>query len=160
MSDPFIESKDFIEHLNSWLFKSTSKDSNWIYSNRNKIPKYFRINKNYLYKGLIGVPELFQFKTGFVRLDGVVSFSEDEHVAKSFVNDSKFKFRNSNGIKIIVKKRFTNIVFDIYKYYLYYGENKLTAMGFDDLNIDSMMKEKEILLKDVKVYAKDFYILK
>ena len=155
----FIESEEFVKHLNNWLFKSEQKDSNWIFSNRSKIPNFFRKNSNYLYKGLFGVSELFNFKTGFVRLNGILSFSEDENVAKKFLTDSSYKFRNGTGVKILVKKRFSTIVFDINKYYLFYGDDRLFKMGFDEMNIDSMKKEKEIIVKDAKIYSKDFTIL-
>lgn len=156
----FIETKEFIDHLNSWLFKSNTKDASWIYANRNKIPVHFRRNSNYLYKGLIGNSELFTFKTGFVRLNGTISFSEDENIAKQFATNSKFNFRDKSGVKIIIKKKFSNVVFDVYKYFLFNGDDRLLEMGFDDMNIDSMKKEKEILVNDVKVYSKDFYIIK
>lgn len=161
MSD-FIESKEFVEHLDAWLFKSNPKDSNWIYLHRNKIPEYFRKNPKYLYKGLFGVPELFNFKTGFVKLHGAVSFSESQSVAIQFLNDSSFKFndRTDNKIKILIRKKFPSVVFDIYKYFLFYGEDKLLKMGFDEMNIDSMKKEKEILVYDVKIKSTDFTIIK
>uniref|UniRef100_A0A6C0JYU2 Uncharacterized protein n=1 Tax=viral metagenome TaxID=1070528 RepID=A0A6C0JYU2_9ZZZZ len=33
-------------------------------------------------------------------------------------------------------------------------------MGFDEMNIDSMKKEKEILVYDVKIKSTDFTIIK
>lgn len=156
----FIESKEFIGHLDSWLFKSNVKDSGWIYNNRNKIPSHFKVNNNFLYKGVFGIPELFDFRSGFVSLHGTISFSEDEDVARKFISDDAFKFRNSDGLRIIIKKKFTSIVFDVYKYYLFYGEKKLLEMGFDEMNIDSMQKEKEVLVHNVKIYSKDFKIIR
>ena len=50
----------------------------------------------------------------------------------------------------------TDIIIDIDSYVQFYGEKRLIELGFDELNIDSAIKEQEVLIAPIKIKKDEF----
>lgn len=155
----FHESKDFVRNLDKFLFDANPTSSAYLNSNRSKVPVMFRNYSSTLYRGMfLSKKEFEDLTNGKFSLGRVTSWTKDKKIAEKFLNDPKFVFQNRNSDKVIFQKKFsqTHIILDIDAYVSFYGEKKLMELGFDEMNIDSAIKEKEVLIAPVKIGMKEF----
>jgi hypothetical protein len=79
------------------------------------------------------------------------SWSKDRNIAKKFIYDdsvSMYNNKTAGRIPVLFEKTFTakNIILDIDAFVSFMGITQLELMGFDETNLDSASKEKEILI--------------
>lgn len=154
----FIMSDEFIKNVDDWLFKNDQKNAQYLSKNKSKVPDMFRKPRGVLYRGMI-VDQSFidDVNEGKMKFDNITSWSTDRNVAVNFVTDKRFMTTKKSGIKIIITKKIpaSKIILDIYNYALFVGDTKLNEMNFD-----SAMKEKEVLVdKGVNILQKDIQII-
>lgn len=152
MQNNFIETSEFIKHLDNWLLKSEQRDAQYLNLNSNKIPSIFK-KRFSLYRSVsLKIEDVNTLlKNKKLKIEKVTSWSKDKNIALRFTQDKNMKLRNFNEkrIDLLYNKMFSSndIIIDIDSFVNFYGETKLLEMGIDDLNIDSAMKEKEVLIK-------------
>ena len=155
MSDQVFTDKRFIRALDCWLAKSDQSCGTTLYQFRTRIPSMFtRVSNVTLYRGMV-VPQDFIDKastsSGLI-LTGFTSWSKDKAIAEKFTTDKSLKTTNNTGIRILLTLR-SSMQFnpiDLESICLFAGFDMI-GNGLDDLSYDSALKEKEVLLKDVKV---------
>lgn len=156
MSDYIIGTEPFTKHLDAWLLKSKQEDANFLYTNRAKIPPVFRKYNKTLYRGMImDQKTLDKIESGgSILLDKHTSWSKDVKVAMKFIKDSSYKIQGQEGIPVILTKVInpSEQIIDIDSFVLFMGESQLIMIGYDEINLDSAQKEKEVLIaKGVRI---------
>lgn len=168
MSDYIIGTDAFREHLNNWLFTSKQPDAEFLFRNKPKIPPMFRDYKKKLYRGMkvdsaflatleSNKPIIFSTHT---------SWSKSDIVAKKFASDPKYMMGTSpreSTVTVLLTKLIpsTSQILDIDTFVVFMGEKQLEMMGYDEMNIDSALKEKEVLIsKGIRITKKDVSIIK
>ena len=155
----FHESSEFIKNLDSYLFNPNASASSYLKTNKSRIPLVFRSCNKTLYRGVfLSDEERKLLDVGKFRFDRVTSWTKDLSIAESFLRDAKYKIQNKKNVHVVLKKNFqvNDIIIDIDAYVQFYGEKKLLEMGFDDLNIDSAMKEKEVLVMPIVIKRAEY----
>lgn len=160
MATNIIGTEKFKENLEDWLFKSDQKNAEYLYSNRNGIPQIFRNYTKRLYRGLkVNEEFLEKLKTKAYILEKHTSWTKDEKMARRFIDDPAYSFRGRGDIKIIISKIFPtrDQIFDIDAFVLFMGKEQLEMLGYDETNLDSAFKEKEVLVsKGVSIARTDY----
>lgn len=155
----FHESSEFIKNLDSYLFNPNALASSYLKTNKNRIPLVFRSCNKTLYRGMfLSDEDRKLLDNGKFRFDRVTSWTKESSIAEAFLKDVKFKIQNKKSTPVVLKKNFqvNDIIIDIDAYVQFYGEKKLLEMGFDDLNIDSAMKEKEVLIMPIVIKRAEY----
>ncbi len=145
--------------MNKWLETSDSRYSTYLFNNSSKIPSILK-QANTLYRGVYVTPDFANSKTN--RLNKSTSWSKNKNMAMNFINNKKYSIRDSsNRIPILITKKIStnDIILDIDAYVNFYGEDNLIYMGFDDLAIDSALKESEVLVKPITISKSDYVFL-
>lgn len=150
MNNWIIGTPEFKDQLNLWLLKSDQQSANFLYNNRSRIPPMFQSYNQKLYRGLTVTEDFLTEidKTG-TRISDHSSWSKDLSVAKKFATDKKFMMTTSqNPIPIIMERVFrpNELIFDLDAFILFMGIKQLTLLGYDEINLDSAIKEKEVLV--------------
>lgn len=159
-----IGTEKFIQSLDSWIFKNNQVDAEYLYRNKSKIPTMFQSYSKKLYRGMTVDDETLDriYKNSF-SFDKHTSWSKDQNIARKFVDDPKYAIGSSKGKqKLIVEKVFTSSqqILDIDTFILFMGHAQLEMMGFDEMSLDSAMKEKEVLIsKGAKLLRTDFKLI-
>ena len=155
----FHESAEFIKQLDKYLFDASTTSANYLFSNKSRIPQILKSYNKPLYRGIFLNNDDYELLiSNKFDLKKTTSWTKEEKIATRFLNDPKLKFQNQKNKKIILIKTIhpSNIIIDIDKFISFYGENKLMELGIDELNIDSGMAEKEVLVGPVKISSKEF----
>jgi hypothetical protein len=167
MVDYIIGTEGFRKNLDDWLFKNDQTNANFLFINRNKIPTVFRSYRQKLYRGMyIDDDKLDQMeKSGSMILDKHTSWSKDEKIATKFVADESFSLGKTNieKKKILIGKVIPsgNQIIDIDAFVLFMGIQQMMMLGYDETNLDSASKEKEVLVsKGIRISKTDIKILK
>jgi hypothetical protein len=164
MSNNIIGTDKFRDNLNSWLFKSDQASSDYLYRNKSSIPSIFKTYGSKLYRGML-VDQNFidKINTTGIIFNTHTSWSKDISVAKKFIKDPKFSIASKkDGIAILLEKTFTTSqqILDIDAFISFMGVDRLEIMGYDETNLDSASKEKEVLIaKGILLKKKDMKIL-
>jgi len=166
MAEYIIGTETFKKNLDDWLFKNNQINANFLHVNRYKIPTVFRSYTQKLFRGMYADDDFLDKieKAGSTTLTKHTSWTKDERIARKFVEDESFSVRrlNKDKTKIILSKIIpsTNQILDIHSFVLYMGVNQLMMLGYDEINLDSATKEKEILVsKGIKITKNDFKVL-
>ena len=167
MADYIIGTESFRKNLDDWLFKDDQLNANFLFVNRNKIPSVFRSYKQKLYRGMyIDDQELEKMeKTGSMILDRHTSWSKNETIATKFVSDESFSLGRTTiqKKKILIGKviQTSGQILDIDAFVSFMGIKQMMMLGYDETNLDSASKEKEVLIsKGVRILKTDIKILK
>lgn len=163
MSNWIIGTTDFRNKLDSWLFKSDQPSANFLYINKARIPPLFQSYKYKLYRGML-VDQTFidKVNNGGVTFTTHTSWSKDPNIAIKFAKDPKYSIASKNGILVLLEKKITSNrqILDIDAFVSFMGANQLTMSGYDETNIDSALKEKEVLIsKGIKITKNDLKLL-
>lgn len=167
MVDYVIGTDGFRKNLDDWLFKNEQSNANFLFINRNKIPSVFRSYRQKLYRGMyIDDDELERLeKSGSMMINKHTSWSKDERIATNFVTSESFSLGRSNleKKKILIGKIVppTSQIIDIDAFVLFMGVQQMIMMGYDETNLDSASKEKEVLIsKGIQISKNDIKVLK
>lgn len=155
----FHESTEFVRNLDKFLFNASVVSSAYLNSNKTRIPTLFRSYSQTLYRGqFFNQKEYIQLTEGKFKFGRVTSWSKDRKVAEKFLNDPQYIYQSKGKEKIILLKEFqvSDIILDIDAYVSFYGEKRLVELGFDELNIDSALKEQEVLIAPIKINKDEF----
>ncbi len=155
----FHESTEFVRNLDKFLFNSSTVSSAYLNSNKTKIPALFKSYTKTLCRGqFLSEKEYIQLLDGKFKLERVTSWTKDRKIAEKFLKDPQYIYQSRGKEKIILLKEFqiTDIILDIDAYVSFYGEKRLVELGFDELNIDSALKEQEVLIAPVKIKKDEF----
>lgn len=148
MADYIIGTEAFTKRLDAWLFTSKQEDADFLHKNKNKIPDMFRSYTRPLYRGMF-VNEDFINKIQKVPvvLDNHTSWSKDKAIALKFIRDSKFQIQNRGTFPILITLNISrqSQIIDIDSFVLFMGTQQLELLGYDETNLDSAKKEKEVL---------------
>ena len=164
MSNWIIGTEEFKDKLDSWLLKSDQPSADFLFRNRSRIPPVFQSYKSKLYRGMV-VDQAFIDK---VNTSGLIftthaSWSKDMSLAKKFATDPKYSIASKkDGILILLEKTFTSNqqILDIDAFVSFMGLSQLAMMGYDEINLDSAAKEKEVLVgKGIKITKRDLKLL-
>ena len=164
MSNWIIGTDDFREKLDSWLLRSDQPSGDFLFRNKSKIPPVFQSYKSKLYRGMI-VDQAFidKVNTAGLTFTTHTSWSKDMNIAKKFATDPKFSIASKkDGIVVLLEKTITSThqILDIDGFVSFMGLSQLSMMGYDEVNLDSAAKEKEILIaKGVKITKRDLKLL-
>lgn len=159
-----IGTEEFTKRLDSWLLRSDQKDAEFLYKNKDKIPAMFQSYTRPLYRGMIldlSFTEPLN-KNGFVALKGHTSWTKDRQIALRFMKDPSMKVQDKNGVQAIITKTIPRAsqLLDIDSFVLFMGVPQLEILGYDEINLDSAMKEKEVLIaKGLKIAKNDVEFL-
>jgi hypothetical protein len=104
-------------------------------------------------------------KSGSMLLDKHTSWSKDEKIATKFVTDESFSLGRTNieKKKILIGKVIaqSSQIIDIDSFVLFMGIQQMMMLGYDETNLDSASKEKEVLVsKGTRISKSDIKILK
>jgi hypothetical protein len=105
---------------------------------------------------------LDSLKDNKMSFDSITSWTFDQNIAEKFTNDIRYKVGNAEGVRILIKKKIPSgkIIMNIYGYSLFFDKSQLLSMGYDDLVIESMMKEQEVLVSGgIKISEKEIKVL-
>lgn len=167
MADYIIGTDSFRKNLDDWLFKNNQENANFLYTNRNKIPPVFRSYRQKLYRGMFLDDDTIDRieKTGFMNLTKHTSWSKDEKIATKFVEDEGFSLGRTNipKKKVVIGKIIpqANQIIDIDSFVLFMGIKQMIMLGYDETNLDSASKEKEVLVsKGIRISKIEIKILK
>jgi len=166
MVDYIIGTETFKKNLDDWLFKNDQTNANFLHVNRNKIPTVFRSYTQKLYRGMYADNEFLDKieKSGSTTLTKHSSWTKDERIARKFIEDESFSVGrlNKDKTRIIISKIIPSSqqILDIDSFVLYMGVKQLMMLGYDETNLDSATKEKEILVsKGILITKNDFKVL-
>lgn len=147
-----IGTEAFKKNLDDWLFKNDQSNASFLFTNRNNIPSVFRSYRQKLYRGMYldnSVLEQLE-KTGFMTLDKHTSWSKDETIATKFITDEGFSLGRTNipKKKVVIGKIIptSGQILDIDSFVLFMGVQQMMMLGYDETNLDSASKEKEVLV--------------
>jgi len=147
LNENIILNNKFIENIENYIYKNNPKDLKFVLSNKGKIPKQFKKSGIY-YRGMIVSQEdLDNIKDNKFILDNISSWTSDLSIAKKFITNHKYRIKDKNGIKLILKKKIqsNNVLFNIYDYIIY-----MDVVGnldkFDEIARESAIDEKETLI--------------
>ncbi len=155
----FHESTEFVRNLDKFLFNASTVSSAYLNSNKTKIPALFRSYTRTLYRGhFFTDKEFVQLSEGKFKFGRVTSWTKEKSIAEKFLKDPQFIYQSRGKEKVILLKSFqiTDIIIDIDSYVQFYGEKRLIELGFDELNIDSAIKEQEVLIAPIKIKKDEF----
>jgi hypothetical protein len=167
MVDYVIGTENFRKNLDDWLFKNDQSNANFLFINRNKIPAPFRSYRQKLFRGMyiddVALEKIE--KSGSMLLDKHTSWSKDEKIATKFVTDESFSLGRTNieKKKILIGKVIaqSSQIIDIDSFVLFMGIQQMMMLGYDETNLDSASKEKEVLVsKGTRISKSDIKILK
>lgn len=166
MADYVIGTDIFKRNLDDWLFKNDQANANFLFINRNKIPQVFRSYRQKLYRGMYMDDDMLEKlnDSGFLTLNKHTSWSKDENIATKFITDDKFSLGRSNidKKKVIINKIIptSSQILDIDSFVLFMGAQQMIMLGYDEMNIDSAIKEKEVLIsKGIRVSKSEIKIV-
>lgn len=154
----FHESPNFVKNIDNFLFKSDEVSKSYLSKNKTKIPIMFRNYPKTLYRGLILDGQDFLVLQDGKYKTKISSWTKDQSITQKFINDPKYRIQSKNTNKIILQKKIYQqyIIIDIDSYFNFYPSSKLEEMGFDELNIDSALKEQEVLVSPVLIGKNEF----
>ena len=160
MATNIIGTERFKENLEAWVLKSDERNAEYLNSLKTYIPQIFRNYTKKLYRGM-KVDESFldKIRSDRYMFDKHTSWSKDENIAKKFVADPAYSLNSKGSHKILVTKTFQSrdIIFDIDAFVLFMGKKQLEMFGYDEINLDSMTKEKEVLIsKGISISRTDY----
>ena len=158
-----IGTEDFNKNLDNWLFKNDQKNAEWLLKNKDKIPTNFKSFSGTLYRGMIVDHEFIKIvESGKMKFLACTSWTKDIKIARQFAFNKKYSISKNAGINIILSKKITDNsqIIDIESFVLFMGIDQLEMMGFDEMNLDSAVKEQEVLIsKNLKINKKDLMLL-
>lgn len=165
--DYIIQKEDFRDNLSNWLFRNNQEAAEYLFKNKEKIPSVFRNSKAKLYRGLAVSEEVIRLleDNKFVTKKHT-SWSKSESVAKKFVSDPAFQISNDKNdrlIKVILVKQILpkHQILDIDAFVSFMGISQLQILGYDEIDLESAIKEQEVLIaKELKVSRTEYKILK
>lgn len=161
MSNWIIGTPEFMKHLDSWLFKSDQPSAEFLHRNKSRVPPMFHSYSQKLYRGMVVDLEVLDLiNTKGLTFKNHSSWSKDIRIAKKFATDPQYMMGSSkkDGSVIILEKTIpaSSQILDIDAFVMFMGAPQLMMMGYDETNLDSAMKEKEVLIsKGIKVTKKD-----
>lgn len=165
--DYIIQKEDFRDNLSNWLFRNNQEAADYLFKNKEKIPAMFRNTKTKLYRGISVSEEVIQLldDNKFVTRKHT-SWSKSETVAKKFTSDPAYQISNGKNdklVKVILSKQIlpSRQILDIEAFVSFMGISQLQIMGYDEIDLDSAVKEQEVLIaKELKVSRNEYKILK
>lgn len=147
-----LGTEKFQQHLERWLFKTDQTAADFLFRNKNNIPSVFRTYPQKLYRGMM-VDGAFIEKAynGRYTFDAHTSWTKDIKIARKFIDDPSYAIGtqgNGEQYKIIIAKVIPqrDIILDIDGFVMFMGVKQLEMLGYDPTNIDSAIKEKEVLI--------------
>lgn len=161
MANWIIGTDKFNETLDRWLAWNEQKDADWLSRNKEKIPPNFRSHTGKLYRGMtVNADFLQKVEKGKLTFDTHTSWSKDMNMAKKFATDERYMVGKAkeDSVKILISKVISTSkqIIDIHGYVLFMGTYQLEMVGFDELSLDSAMKEEEVLVqKGIKITKSD-----
>jgi hypothetical protein len=153
----FINTLEFSQMLEKWVEKNDQAAASKLNSNKAKFPPILRPAGQY-YRGMqVDSNFIEKLKVG-VKFDKFSSWSFDPSLAKKFATDPAYRIGSSSkSIKILINKKFTSqqVVLNVYSVCAM-NSFVLLSHGFDEIAMDSAMKESEVLInKGVTITLKD-----
>lgn len=103
-----------------------------------------------------------RIKAGKVVLDKHTSWSKDERMARKFIDDPSYSIGNKGRHKIMLAKVIPSRdqIFDIDAFVLFMGVKQLEVLGYDETNLDSASKEKEVIIsKGISLLRTDYQFI-
>ena len=158
----YINTKEFAEDLDGWLFKNQQSYAAKINSNKTKIPTQMRTCTTPLYRGMTVDSDFLEKAKSGIKFTNFTSWSLSPKIAESFVKDPKYKVGTKIGVKILITKKIppSQIVLHVYNVCLF-NDYVLTGNGLDESSLDSAMKEQEVLInKGVVIKLSDISFIK
>lgn len=164
MVNHILGSEKFRASLEDWLFKNDQRAADFLYQNRAGIPTQFKNYPRKLYRGMtVGNEFIDQAAKGRYVFDKHTSWTKDASIAKRFINDPAFAIgRGDQSYKILITKVLPprDLIFDIDGFVAFMGIKQLEVLGYDETNVDSALKEKEVLIaKGVTITRADYNII-
>jgi hypothetical protein len=148
----------FIKAVEDYVFKNESKYLNYVIKSKSKIHKQFLKSGTY-YRGMILDEKSYELlQNNKLKFNDISSWSTDLKIAKNFVTSSKFITKGKKGKKVILKKKISSkdVILNIYDYVLFmYSSGKLD--DFDEVTLDSALKEKETIINKIDINKKDLF---
>jgi hypothetical protein len=165
MASHIIGTEKFRDYLEDWLFKNDQRAADFLYLNKASIPSQFRNYTRKLYRGMtVGNEFIENVSRGRYTFDKHTSWTKDINLAKKFANDPAFMINTVGDQKyqIVMSKVVSqkDMIIDIDGFVAFMGVKQLEVLGYDEMNIDSALKEKEVLVaKGVVVTRADYNII-
>jgi len=158
LNENIITDKKFIKNIEKYVDMNDFKDLDFIIKNSEKIPAYFN-KEDIFYRGMILTDEELDIvNNNNFKLNRVTSLTKDKNIAIKFATDPKYRIKNKQGTPVLITKKFKPIIdIDAYIQYMYSSD----LLGdFDDLALDSAMKEKEVITPVLSILNKEIKKLK
>lgn len=152
MAINIIGTEKFKTNLEQWLFKNDQRAADYLFQNRAGIPGAFRIYPKKLYRGMtVGDDFIEKAYNGRYTFDRHTSWTKDIAVAQKFIGDPAYalgSLASSAKHKIIITKVVPqrDVIIDIDGFVMFMGAKQLEMLGYDPSNVDSALKEKEVLV--------------
>lgn len=158
-----IQTEKFAKHLDAWLMSNKPIDGKYLSSAKNSVPQLFRNYTQTLYRGMtVDGDFLEKANTTGVTFKSQTSWSKEKKIAIGFVKDDRFRVSNKSGTQILISKKIPQAkqVLDVHSFVSFMGAYQLETLGYDEMNIDSAMKEFEVIVdKGIKITMKDIEFL-
>lgn len=149
--------------LDSWLLHADQKSAYVLEQSRNSTPQVFRSYGRPLYRGMIADGEFLDaLEKGTAMFSTTTSWTKDRRIAERFVSDPSLKTTKNAGVKVILEKRIipTKQVLDVESFVLFMGAQQLVMLGYDETNIDSAFKEKEVIVqRGLRIGRREYTII-
>lgn len=103
-----------------------------------------------------------RIKAGKVVFDKHTSWSKDERMARKFIDDPSYSIGSEGRHKIMLSKTFIprDQIFDIDSFISFMGVKQLGVLGYDETNLDSASKEKEVIIsKGISLMRTDYQFI-
>lgn len=163
MAEYIIGTEDFTKRLDSWLLRSKQEDAEFLHRNKMKIPEMFRKHMKPLYRGMFVTQDFIsQLENKPVVFNQHSSWTKDKAIALKFIRDEKFKTENKGNIPLLLTMNITkqDQIIDIDSFVMFMGVQQLEMLGYDEINLDSASKEKEVLVsKGIRVKKQNAEII-
>jgi len=158
-----IYNEQFIRNVDAWVFKNDQTKAAYLKKQKANIPQMFRMYNGTLYRGMIVDPAfMYEMSTkGSIKFNVFSSWTKDERLAKKFATSAQFRTTSKTGIPILLKFRppVNRIILDIESLIHFLGEDQLLILGMDEMSINSVVKEKEVLI-DKQITVKNTSVFK
>lgn len=162
MADYIIGTDKFKTNLDSWLFRNDQANAEFLAKNKSQIPQIFKNYSKTLYRGMTVDDEFLDKLKSGITLTNHTSWSKNVKLATAFVNDPKYKVGNKTGTRILIQKviPLSYQILDIDAFFNFMGKPQLLMLGYDEMSINSAMKEQEVLIqKGMKIRLNDIKVI-
>lgn len=159
-----INTDDFRKKLGAWISVGDQSAPDFLYSNKQYIPQILRNYQGPLYRGMaVNEEALSIIDSGMFAFKKHTSWSKDQNIAKKFIDDPAYSIYNKSTdkkIKIMIKTNpsLSYQIFDIDSFVNIMGIDQLILLGYDDIDMNSAFKEKEVIIRKGFALRKTSYI--